>query len=224
MNKVVSDLMEKADIKYKRFNENMIKGNSPIIGVRIPELRRLANKIKRHNLQEFINEYEGIYFEEKIIKAVILASDEKLFNDFAWEFIQTIDSWCLCDTFCITCKFMSNNLDKYYPLILKMLDSDKEFVIRTGFVLLLHYYVNDSYVDESINLTKRKYTFYYAKISIAWLLSEIYVFYPEKIREYFINEEIDEFIRNKTIEKVTDSLRVSNLDKMRLRRANNSKN
>ncbi len=216
MNTVVTKLKEQADEQYRQFNQNMIKGSSPIIGVRIPELRKIAKKIKKNNYEEFMQEYEGIYFEEKLLKGLIIASDAQLFQKNIWNFIKEIDSWCLCDTFCTTCKFIKEDLDKYFSYIEKMLESDEEFTIRLGFVLLLNYYINDEYVDKIITYTQKYYPYYYVNMAISWLLSEIYVTYPEKIIKLLEQNTLNDFIKLKTIEKINDSYRVSQENKLKV--------
>ena len=80
--KIVEKMLSNADLNYKKFNKNIVKGNSPIIGIRIPELRKITKDIIKNNqVEDFFKEYKGIYFEEKIIKGFLLANNENLFNE-----------------------------------------------------------------------------------------------------------------------------------------------
>lgn len=218
MSDLIKELEKLSDPVYQKFNQNVVKGDSPIIGVRIPTLRKIAKRIKKENKVDlFFQEYEGKYFEEKLIKGLLLASDKELFLERIDEYLEEIDSWCLCDTFCISCKFIKSELNEYFPLILKMLESDKEFIIRTGYVLILNYYINDEYIERVFELIKKDYSYYYVNMAIAWLISEIYLSYPVKVKE-LLASEINEFVKNKAIDKINDSFRVSELEKMRLRK------
>lgn len=218
MNRIGKELFEIAEENYKRFNENVVKGNSPIIGVRIPKLRKIANQIiKENRVEEFFKEYEGEYFEEKLIKGVIIASKEEYFKKYNDDYLLELDSWCLVDTYCNSCKFIAKKSEKYWDFVKKLLDSDKEFVIRCGYVLLLNYFLSIEYIEEVIEFCKRDYKEYYVNMAIAWVLSEAYISFSGLVKKLLKEKILNEFVHEKTIEKINDSFRVSNSEKRSLR-------
>jgi len=218
MNSIVEKMKSIADLKYKKFNENLIGKNSPIIGVKIPELRKMTkNIIKSNQVNDFFNEYDGVYFEEKLIKGLLLASNEDLFNKYVNEYLKELDSWCLVDTFCNSCKFINNKKEKYWDFIKKLISSNEEFIIRCGYVLIINYYINDSYIDEIIELLVKKFDFYYVNMAIAWCISEAYVLYPLKMESLLKRKILCDFVQNKAIDKINDSFRVERESKVRLR-------
>lgn len=215
---VVEELFELAEENYKRFNENVVRGSSPIIGVRIPKLRKIAeNIVKGNKILEFFREYEGKYFEEKLIKGVIIASNEEYFKEYGTDYNKELDSWCLVDTYANSCKFIGKKQDKYWSLVKSFLDSKEEFIIRLGYVLMLNYFLTDKYIDDIIELCKREYDEYYVNMAIAWLISEAYISFPKKITNLFKARELSGFVHEKSIDKINDSFRVSNSEKRRLR-------
>lgn len=215
---VVKELFELAEENYKRFNENVVRGNSPIIGVRIPTLRKIANKIiKEKRVSEFLENYEGKYFEEKLIKGVIIASSEEYFKKYGNDYNKELDSWCLVDTYSNSLKFIGRKQDKYWDLVKELLNSKEEFIVRLGYVLMLNYYLTDKYIDEVIVLCKKEYDEYYINMAIAWLISEAYINYPKKITNLLKLRELSDFVHEKSIDKINDSFRVSNSEKRRLR-------
>lgn len=218
MNKVIEKLFEYSEESIKLYDRNIIKGNSPFIGVRIPILRKLAKNIIKDNLVEnfFIN-YEGKYFEEKLLKGLIIASKEEYFFELNSEYLNELDSWCLVDTYANSCKFINNNLDKYWDFVKSLIDNKNEFIIRCGFVFILYYYLDDKYIDEIIKLVLKKYDYYYVNMAIAWLLSEIYIKYPMKVMNLLESSILCNFVHEKTIDKINDSFRVSDEDKRILR-------
>ena len=218
MKNIVEELLSIADNKYKKFNENLVKGNSPIIGVKIPKLRLMAKDIIKNNLiDDFMNNYEGIYFEEKLIKGVIIANDEDLFNKYVDDYLKELDSWCLVDTFCNSCKFIDNNKEKYWIFIKKLINSKEEFIIRCGYVLLLNYYIDDEYIKEVTDLLQIEYDFYYVNTAIAWCISEAFINYSTVIEKLLTKKILNEFVQNKAIDKIYDSYRVDIETKVRLR-------
>lgn len=218
MNEFVEKLFQKSEESIKLYDKNIVKGNSPFIGVRVPEVRKISQEIIKNNqVEDFFNEYDGIYFEEKLIKGIIIASNEDYFDKFAGNYLKELDSWCLVDTFCNSLKFIKSNREKYWVLIKKMIDSDKEFTIRTGYVMMLNYYLEDKYIDEVINFCLKKSDFYYVNMAIAWLISEAFIKYPKEIEELLNSKKLSEFIQNKAIDKINDSYRVDKNIKVRLR-------
>ena len=216
--KIVEKMLGTADLTYKKFNESLLKGDSPIIGIRIPELRKMIKEIIKNNfVDSFFYEYEGLYFEEKLIKGLLLASEENLFNKYVNDYLKELDSWCLVDTFCNSCKFIKNNKEKYWDFVKKLIESREEFVIRTGYVFILNYYLSDEYIDEVIKMLCEENKYYYVNMAIAWCLCELYVKYPSEIEKILNKKILSEFVQNKAIDKINDSYRVNVEDKVRLR-------
>lgn len=216
--KIIEKLLINADLNYKKFNESIVKGNSPIMGVRIPKLRIIAKDIiKNKEVDIFFKEYEGVYFEEKLIKGLLLASDEDLFNKHIHDYLKTLDSWCLVDTFCNSCKFIKNNNDKYWEFIKSLINSNDEFIIRCGYVLIINYYINEDYINEIIELISKNFDYYYVNMAIAWCISEAYILYSSEIESLLKKKTLCEFVQNKAIDKINDSYRINVEDKVRLR-------
>lgn len=219
MNKFVNMLFEKSENSIKLYDKNIIKGNSPFIGVRVPKVKEIAKSIVKNNqVYEFFLEYEGIYFEEKLVKGIIIAGNEDYFKKYINEYLKELDSWCLVDTFCNCSKFIKNNKEKYWDFIKQLIDDSKdEFIIRTGYVMFLKYYLVDEYINKIIDYCLKESEYYYVNMAIAWLISEAFIKYPEKINKLLESKKINGFVHNKAIDKINDSYRVDKNVKVRLR-------
>ena len=55
-------------------------------------------------------------------------------------------------------------------------------------------------------------------MAIAWLLSMIYIKYPDKTLIFLKNNNLDTFTHNKTIQKIIESKKVNNEEKEDLRK------
>lgn len=89
------------------------------------------------------------------------------------------------------------------------LSSEKEFEIRFAVVILLNFYIVEDYIDRVILLLDEiKHEGYYAKMAVAWAVSICYVKFPKKTMEYLKNNTLDDFTYNKSLQKITESLRV----------------
>lgn len=92
---------------------------------------------------------------------------------------------------------------------IRNLSSKQEFEMRFGIVMLLNFYVEEDYIDKVlVLLDKAKNESYYVKIVVAWAISDCYVKFPEKTMEYLKNNTLDDFTYNKSLQKITESLKI----------------
>ena len=84
----------------------------------------------------------------------------------------------------------------------------------------MDYYINDKYIDKVLTIYKNislKLKEYYSKMSLAWAISKVYIYYKDKALEFLKNGNLDDFTYNKSVSKICDSLRVSKQEKDILR-------
>jgi 3-methyladenine DNA glycosylase AlkD len=84
--------------------------------------------------------------------------------------------------------------------------------------MMLAHFLDDEHIDDVLRLLTTKYhRGYYYKMGAAWTLSYCYIKYPEKTEPMLFKDTLDKEIRNKTVQKISDSFRVSKEDKERLK-------
>ena len=194
-----------------------------MLGIRIPQLRKLAQKIiKEDPLEECIQSIDNKYFEETILQGLVIAYGKDTFENKKSkikEFIPKIDSWAICDTFVPTLKIKDRELENAWEFILNYINSDKEFEVRFAVIMMMDYFIIDKYVDNVIGLLDNvKNDGYYAKMGIAWCLAEIGVKYNEKLLKYLKGKNnLDKFTYNKTLQKMIESYRISKEQKIILK-------
>ena len=194
-----------------------------MLGIRIPQLRKLAQKIiKEAPLEECIQSIDNKYFEETILQGLVIAYGKDTFENKKSkikEFIPKIDSWAICDTFVPTLKIKDRELENAWEFILNYINSDKEFEVRFAVIMMMDYFIIDKYVDNVIGLLDNvKNNGYYAKMGIAWCLAEIGVKYNEKLLKYLNGKNnLDKFTYNKTLQKMIESYRISKEQKIILK-------
>ena len=217
--KFIKDLQKQADHKYKQFHGTLIKDNN-LIGIRIPILRNIAKDISKGDYQNFLKQNKHKTYEENMIHGFVISY---LKTDFETQlkqldnFLPYINNWAICDCTCSTLKTFKNNQEKGYQKIIKYLNSNNEWTIRTGLVLLLNYYINDQYIDKVLKQAiSIKNQDYYVEMANAWLISMCYIKYKEKTEKILKQKILTPFTQNKSIDKIKDSYRVSKEDKKRL--------
>ena len=85
--------------------------------------------------------------------------------------------------------------------------------------MLLDYYITEEYVDKVIEiLDSIKHEGYYAKMAVSWSLAEIGIKFNEKLMNYLNgNNNLDDFIYNKTLQKMIESYRIDKKQKIILK-------
>ena len=209
------------DIKYKNFHSKLILDNN-LIGIRMPILKKIAKEISKGDYDSFIKSNTLSIYEEKMLYGLVLGCLKIDFNDvlrYLDVYIPYIDNWAICDCVCANLKVFKTNLEKGYNYILKCINSDQDFIVRFGIVLLLDFYINDNYIDDIFDMiTKIKNKSYYVQMAEAWLISKCYIKYPIKTYNFLLKYKLDDFIINKSISKICDSYQVSIEDKNKIKK------
>lgn len=214
-------LVSLADEEYREFSMKGIPCDRPFLGVRIPDIRKLVKEIPQDQLIDFINE-TPIAIEEVIARGFAISKlpyDEmiKVFDSQ----IGLLDNWCTVDTFCAS---LRNNIKKHTEdffahKVEPLLSSNDEFVVRTGLVCLLDFYVQPDYLPVIYNCIEslKNREEYYIRMAMAWLLAECFVKYPSETFEYLKISKLNSWTFNKTISKICDSYRVDPTTKTQIK-------
>ena len=223
LSSIQKELFNLQDKEYKIFSERLIKTKYPIIGVRMPAIKKYSKELISLNTP--LDKYKDKYHEEILLHGFAIGKSKLDVNtkiELIDKYIPVIDNWASCDSFIMSLKFINKNKELYYKQIKKYLKVKEEFTQRFALVCLLDYYVQDKeYLDDIFKIIKtEKYNGYYSKMAGAWLLSYCFVFYFEETYEYVKDNKIDKFVYKKGIQKTIDSFRVSDINKDKLRNLN----
>lgn len=228
MEEIKEKLSHLVDEKYGKFTQGLCKDtNKKILGIRIPELRKIAKEMaKSQDAEKYIKDElksKQEYLEEVLILGFVIGYikvdiDKKL--EYIKKFVPKIDSWEVSDTFIPTLKIKEKDLEKVWKFILPYVKDKREFYIRFAVIMMLDYYITEEYVDEVIKaLDSVKTEKYYARMAIAWCIAEIGIKYNEKAMKYLkSNNNLDDFTYNKSLQKMIESYRITDKQKEELRK------
>lgn len=215
-------LLELAQNGNKKFTESLHPGIPNILGLRIPDIRKLAKQIAKDDWKTYLESAESDYMEERMLQGFVIGYiphldiEERL--QWIARFVPLINSWSVCDTFCPTLKFANKNLERVWDFMQTYLHSDKEYELRFGIIMLLGYYIDTKHLPLIFTHFNRiRHEGYYVKMAIAWALSVCYVKFPQETEAYLQKNRLDDFTQNKTIQKINESFRVKKEDKIRLK-------
>lgn len=192
--------------------------NDETIGVRIPIVESIAKEIKKADLAiTYLDSYEKTNFESDVIYGMlcgIVKLNEQQRKYYLHKFIVLVDSWATCDLSVARWKFIKKEKDDYKSFIIELLESNDPWYQRVAYVILLSYYLDDDYVDFSIDCLKKPMkVHYYTEMAAAWLISMGLVKQKEKYLELLNQHEFTDFVYQKGLQKAVESFRSSKEDK-----------
>ena len=211
-----------ADDEYREFSMRGIPSERPFIGVRIPEVRKIAARVPSRIIPEILT-VDPVAIEEVLLRGILIARlpYSEILSYFDSQ-VNLIDNWCTCDIFAseVAKKARKHREEFYAQKIEGLLESSGEFSIRLGLVLLKCGYVDAEYLhlifDKIDSLASASE--YYIKMALAWLVSECFIKFPEPTLEYLKVSKLPKWTFNKSISKICDSYRVEPETKDHLRK------
>lgn len=227
MENIIRDqLYQHIDAKYQKFQKTLIPNETNILGIRVPILRKMAKEITKGDWLVFLESGEEDYFEEVMLKGMVIGYvkmdiDDKL-NWIEW-FVPKISNWSICDSFCSTLKITEKDRKKVWDFLMPYLNSNNEYEVRFGIVMLLNYFVEKEYISMILRIFNSvKHEGYYVKMAIAWAISFSYIKFPEKTMKFLTNNDLDPFTYSKSIQKIIESNRIDTDTKNMIRQLKKS--
>ncbi|MBQ9019725.1 DNA alkylation repair protein [Candidatus Saccharibacteria bacterium] len=201
------------DDEYRDFSMRGIPCDRPFLGVRIPEIRKVVEKVPLEDFTELL-ESTPVAIEEVIARGFLIARlpYAEMLKYFDSQ-IGYLDNWCSVDTFCASLRknIKGHKVEFLDAKIEPLLVSREEFAVRAGLVFLLDFYVDFDYLflifDRIESLRERDE--YYVRMAVAWLLAECFIKYPDETFSYLGRCGLEKWTFNKAISKICDSHRVS---------------
>ncbi|MBO5622838.1 MAG: DNA alkylation repair protein, partial [Butyrivibrio sp.] len=180
------------------------------IGVRTPELRKLAKKFsKREDIGEYLLELPHRYFDENQIHAFIIAEikdyDECL--KYLTAFLPYINNWATCDQ--MSPKVFKKEKEKLLVQIREWIGSEQTYTVRFAIKMLMEHFLGESfdksYADMVAQVTSKEY---YVKMMIAWYFATALAKNYEEVLPFIENRRLEKWTHNKAIQKSVESYRI----------------
>lgn len=220
MKKILDLLLKYQDLKYKDFVSKLAPtvNKDFFIGIRVPELRKIAKEIIEKDAYKFLEELPHKYYEENLLHGFIIQRiknyDEciKRLNIF----LPYVDNWAVSDT--MMPKIFSKNKNKLLKEIKKWIKSKHTYTIRFGVDCLMALYLDNDFKVEYLDLVKKiKSNEYYVNMMISWYFATALAKQYDSTISIFESKELDKWVHNKSIQKAIESYRVTDEHKGYLR-------
>ncbi len=221
IDKVRAELMLLEDRKNAKRSSSITPNAKPVLGARLPDLRRLAKQIAKKDYRAFLEQCPDDFFEWQVLQAFVLGyakDDIETVLGYADQFIPKIGDWCVNDSFCQSFQIARQNRAHVWEWLMRYADMQEEYPQRVVAVMLLSHFLVDTFIEDVLGVMDRlKCGAYYTKMGVAWCVATAYVKFPAETYAYLKENRLDDWTFNKSVQKMTESLRVSKEDKEMLR-------
>ena len=206
------ELFSLQDKKYMKFLSKLTPNVSEdtIIGVRIPEIRKLAKKLVKNNeYEDFLKELPHKYYDENLLHGAIISENKDFENciELLNSFLPFVDNWAVCDT--ISPKIFKKHKKELIEKIKEWSQSDKTYTCRFGVEMLMTHFLDEDFKKEYLEMVANIHSEeYYVKMVIAWFFATALTKQWDYAVIYLENNKLDVWVHNKTIQKARESLRI----------------
>ena len=220
MTDIQKRLFELQDLKYRRFHSALVPTVDPdrIIGVRVPLIRSLARELFD---REFLHTLPHYYYDENMLHAFMISTLD--YEECVAEldrFLPYIDNWGVCDS--LRPKCFRKNTDRLIFDIERWISSSHPYAVRFGIEMLMVWYLED---DFKIEYAKRVAEIcsdeYYVNMMRAWYFATALSKQYASAVLYLEEKRLDKWTHNKAIQKAVESYRITEEQKIYLKKLKN---
>lgn len=214
---ILKQLYSLQDTKYRDFQGKLLPTVDPksIIGVRTPDLRKLAKELVREDGSgTFLETLPHTYFDENQLHAFIL-SDIKDYDRciaLVERFLPYVDNWATCDQ--LSPKVFRKHKAELLSYIKSWLKSDSAYTVRFAVGMLMQHFLDNDFSPTYPKMVAAiKSDEYYINMMRAWYFATALAKQYDTIIPYIKQKKLDAWTHNKTIQKAVESFRITPMQK-----------
>lgn len=217
------ELLIQAEPAFAEFQAKLLRSELPVIGLRMPFLRKTAQKIAKEGGEDFLQICRRDSYEECLLYGLVAAAlpvPYERFLGYCDIYAEEIaENWAHCDVFGASLKRRLKGYEAdFFGYIKKYLASRNPWTVRIGLVVMLGHYLTEEYMEETLRRTGAiRSDFYYIRMAQAWLLATAWAKSPEKTKALLETTPLEEWTYRKFVQKACESYRVLPEDKIWLR-------
>ena len=197
---------------YAVFNKRIVNTKMPVIGVRVPDLRRLARRLAPDMSAAGISKLltaKNKSFDYVLLCGLLITHarlDDLAAIDLTKQYLPHVDSWAHIDIFVEKKLRFAGEI--WWNFALECLQSEAGFTVRYGIISLMTNFLDEVHIDQVFAALRGiKHDGYYVKMALAWLYATAAVNFFELTLAELENEHIDAWTRNKSYQKMRESRR-----------------
>ena len=197
---------------YATFNQRIVNTKMPVVGVRVPDLRRLARELASGMSAADISELltaQNESFDYVLLCGLLITHarlDDQMAIDLVKQYLPRVDSWAHIDVFVEKKRRFAGEV--WWDFALECLQNEDEFTVRYGVISLMTNFLDEAHIDQVFAALRNvKHDGYYVKMALAWLYATTAVHFFNLTLAELENEHIDAWTRNKAYQKMRESRR-----------------
>ena len=210
---ILDRLFALQDTAYRDFQGKLLPTVDPktIIGVRTPDLRKLAKELaKQDDIITFLETLPHTYFDENQLHAFILSELKDYDKCIALvnAFLPCIDNWATSDQ--LSPKVFKKHKKELLVQIKAWLKSDETYTVRFAVGMLMQHHLDDDFKSSYPKLVAAiKSDEYYINMMRAWYFATALAKQYDAIIPYIEGKKLDAWTHNKSIQKAIESYRIT---------------
>ena len=206
-----------SDEVYREFQSRLVPNipKETVIGVRTPDMRRIAKEIKgTPEAEDFLSALPHRYYEENLVHFFLIS----MIRDFdacisaVEAFLPYVDCWPVSDQ--ATPKVFCRNREKLLPYIKVWIASEHVYTARFGIRMLMNEFLDADFKPEYLawvaNVTGEDY---YIRMMVAWYFATALAKRYDESVVYLEERRLDPWTHKKAIQKAIESFRVTDAHK-----------
>lgn len=229
MTDVQTRLFALQDEAYRDFQMKLIPTfpTDRAIGVRTPELRKLAKDLYRNEpdlVSAFLGDLPHDYFDELQLHAFLISLDKEYETCIAHvnAFLPYVNNWATCDQ--LSPKVFGKHKPELLTEIQRWIASDHAYTVRFGIGMLMQWFLDEDFRPEfpervaAVRFQNGDETDeYYVNMMRAWYFATALAKQYEAVLPMIEEKVLDPWTHNKAIQKAVESYRVSDEQKSYLK-------
>ena len=198
---------------YRDFQSKLVPTvpKETILGVRTPDMRKIAKEIKgTKEAESFLKELPHRFYEENLVHFFLIA----MIRDFddcvkaVETFLPYVDCWPVCDQ--SSPKVFTKYHEKLLPLIKKWIASEHVYTARFGIRMLMNEFLGEDFRPEYLEwVASVQGEDYYIRMMVAWYFATALAKKYDESVVFIENRRLDPWTHRKAIQKAIESLRVT---------------
>lgn len=209
------------DPDYRDFQSRLIPTVAPsvFIGVRTPALRALAKRLMRQtDVTPFLRDLPHRTFDENQLHAFLLCEirDFDRCIEEVERFLPYVDNWATCDQ--MSPRVFRQNRPQLLAHIRAWLSSDHFYTVRFAIGMLMQHFLDDDFDPAYLEMVAGvRSDEYYVRMMIAWYFATALAKQYDAALPYIEQRRLALWTHNKTIQKATESYRITPEQKTHLK-------
>lgn len=217
--KIKDRLLKLQDSKYASFQAKLTPGipEENFIGVRVPKCRALAKELynakddeTKKEVQEFLSSLPHKYYDENMLHCCLISFEKNYEKsiELVENFLPYVDNWAVCDI--LKPAAFKKNHSELLKKIKVWAKSKKVYTCRFALGMLMCHFLKEDFEKSLLEIPAGiKSNEYYVNMMIAWYFATALVFQWDAVIPYIENCRLQKWVHNKTIQKASESYRIT---------------